>query len=355
MKGRDIKSWEEMAACADHTGVIPEAVYRAHSLCFPVCPPQNAEARRRETEIWTTYLSTTRRGRKKSSMYRELFRYEWYEGRKRTGFWGNIEAAIKRLNLGAASRITIFSAGSGRDLLKVGLAAGVFTSCAGKRIAGTHKEIDVKYMRLAKPEARILLTEFEEHNLASLSETVDSLIDAGALTPEMVTVRRWDFRQAAPLVCESQDLCVFSLTGNYAAASEQPLMLREIARCVRPGGHLVASAMTERLDFKKARSLRGKVRLILGTPLAWPVAFDFAPWQARWGKMAAEMYNLGFWKNASAKVWMSFLEPAQMEQVAIYPGPSTFLPVEVLLARKKAACDGEQAGPCVISEGEDNE
>ncbi len=333
-------SWEEMTARADENGVIPEAVYRKHSFRFPVCPPQNPEAARCESAVWRKYLSSTSRRRKNHLMYQELYRDEWYEGRKRTGFWGNIEAAIQGLELGQAPRIAIFSAGSGRDLIKVGLAAGIFESTAGKSISGTHREIDPRYMRLARPEARILLTEFDEHNLRLLRGTVDRLIAAEALTSEMVTIRRWNFREAAPVVTGTQDLVVFSLTGNYAAMTEQPLILREVSRCVRPGGHLVAATMTDKLDFNKARSPLGKLRLMLTTPLALPVALDFIPWQSRWGKMAAKMYNHGYWENATAEKWMSFIDPAQMEPVAIYPGPSRFLPVEVLLARKTEPDDG---------------
>jgi len=93
--------------------------------------------------------------------------------------------------------------------------------------------------------------------------------------------------------------------------------------------------MTDQFDFNKARSPLGKLRLILTTPLAWPVALDFIPWQARWGKMAGEMNVRGYWKNVSAARWMEFLKPAGMEEVKIYPGPSSLLPVEVLVARKR--------------------
>ncbi len=332
-------SWKDLVSEADENGVIPEAVYEKYVARFPICPPQEPEAKRRESEIWQSYLSSTRRLDKQSLMYKELYRYEWYEGRKRTGFWGNIETAIKQIDIGRSPKITIFSAGSGRDLLKVGLAAGIFESTADKKIVGTHKEIDAAYMRLAKPDARILMTEYDENNLSLLKDTVNRLINAGALMPEMVTIRRWNFRQTAPLVTGTQDLAVFSLTGNYSAIEEQPLMLREIARCIKPAGYLVAATMTDKLDFNKARSPLGKVRLIFTTPLALQVAWDFIPWQARWGKMAAKMYDHGYWENAAAEKWMSFLAPAQMENIAIYPGPSKFLPVEVLLARKKESFD----------------
>ncbi len=329
-----MKSWQEIEQQADKNGFIPEAVYSDHCAAFPVCPPQDPEARRMEAHVWGTYLSSTRRRDKSHLMYQEMYRYEWYEGRKRTGFWGNIEKGIRLVEPGPAPVISILSAGSGRDIIKVGLAAGVFESTAPDKIRGTHKEIDRKYLCLAKPKARFMLTEFDENNLAALNRTVQSLIETGALTPEMVSIRKWDFRLAAPLATGSQDLIVFSLTGNYATLAEQPLILREIARCVRPGGHLVAATMTDKIDFHKARSLLSRIRLYLTTPLGLPVVLDFAPWQIRWAKMAGEMHDRGFWKNVSADAWMEFLKPAGMEEVTIYPGACRFLPVEVLVAKK---------------------
>jgi SAM-dependent methyltransferase len=329
-----MKTWQEIEALADENGFIPEAIYKEHVGNFPVCPPQHPEARRIEDEVWRTYLSTTRRRDKRSQMYQEMFRYEWYEGRRRRGFWGNIEKALGLLEPEQCRVISILSAGSGRDLIKVGLATGVFASTVPAKIRGTWREIDKQYLRLARPDARILMTEFDGNSLASLRRTVAALNDAGVLTPEMTAVRKWDFRLAAPLATGTQDVIVFSLTGNYATIEEQPLILREIARCLKPGGHLVASAMTDQLDFHKARSHWGKLKLALTTPLAWPVALDFIPWQIRWAKMAGKMNDKGYWRNVSAAVWMKFLEPAGMEQVRIYPGPSDFLPVEVLVARK---------------------
>jgi SAM-dependent methyltransferase len=150
----------------------------------------------------------------------------------------------------------------------------------------------------------------------------------------MSAVRKWDFRQTAPLATGTQDIIVFPLTGNYATIEEQPLILREIARCVKNGGYLIASAMTDEFDFNKARSPLGRLRLALNTPLGLPVVLDFAPWQSRWAKLAGEMNKRGYWKNVSAAKWMEFLKPAGMEEVKIYPGPSKLLPVEVLVARK---------------------
>lgn len=329
-----MKNWQEVEALADENGFIPEAIYNEHAGSFPVCPPQHPEVRRIESEVWRKYLSATRRRDKKSRMYQELFRYEWYEGRKRRGFWGNIEKALQLVDPGDAPTISILSAGSGRDLIKVGLASGIFASTAPERIRGTYREVGIKYLRLAKPEARIMVTEFDDNNLSALRHTVASLVESGALTREMTAIRKWDFRQTAPLVTGTQDIIVFSLTGNYATIEEQPLILREIARCVKPGGHLVTSTMTDKIDFHKARSHLGKLRLALTTPLGWMVALDFIPWQIRWAKMAGKMHDKGYWRNVSAAMWMKFLQPAGMEEVKIYPGPSDFLPVEVLVARK---------------------
>jgi len=329
-----IKSWQEIESLADNNGFIPERAYNENADAFPVCPPQPPEARRMESEVWQTYLSTTKRRDKKSPMYQEMFRYEWYEGRKRQGFWGNIEKALRLVKPGEAPTISILSAGSGRDIIKVGLAAGVFESSAPSKIKGTHREIDKQYLRLAKPEARIMLTEFDDHNLLALRKSVALLVEAGTLRQEMISIRKWDFRLAAPLGTGTQDIIVFSLTGNYATIEEQPLILREIARCVKPGGHLIAATMTDKIDFHKARSLMNKLRLMLTTPLGIPVALDFIPWQIGWSKMAEEMNKKGYWKNVAADIWMNFLKPAGMEEVIIYPGPCRHLPVEVLVAKK---------------------
>ncbi len=329
------KSWQEIEALADENGFIPASVYNDNAGAFPVCPPQNPEARQQEEHIWRTYLSTSRRRDKNHKMYQEIFRYEWYEGRKRSGFWGNIENGLKLVAPGRAPVITILSAGSGRDLIKVGLAAGVFESMAPNRIKGTYKEIDKKYMRLAKPDARIMVTEFDDNNLSCLEQTVTDLIACGALIKGMISIRKWNFRLMAPLASGSQDIIVFSLTGNYATIEEQPLILREIARCIKPGGHLVTSTMTDKISFKKAHGILSKIRLYLTTPLGLPVVLDFAPWQIRWAKMAAQMHDKGYWKNVAADVWMDFLKPAGMEEVMIYPGPCPHLPTEVLVAKKQ--------------------
>ncbi|MFP4039950.1 MAG: methyltransferase domain-containing protein [Desulfosudaceae bacterium] len=328
-----MSSWREIEATADENGFIPEQTYTSQAERFPICPAPDPQRLRQEKETWRIYLSSRRR-RKKTQVYNELFRYEWIEGRKRKGFWQNIEKALKLAATGATPVITIPSAGTGRDLIKVGLASGIFESTAPPRIRGTCREIAVDYMRLAKPGARIMLTEYDQNSLASLQDTVAALIAKGALTREMVAIRKWDFRQVAPLAADSQDIIVFSLVGNYATIEEQPLILRELARCVKPGGYLIASTMTDKISFNTTNTLKGKLKLALTTPLAIPVAIDFIPWQIRWGKMAAEMHNKGYWKNVPASVWMDFLRPAGMEEVAIYPGPSKFLPVEVLVARK---------------------
>lgn len=193
----------------------------------------------------------------------------------------------------------------------------------------------MKYLRLAKPEAKIMVTEFDQSNLTALRNTVNALIMEGLLNEEMIAVRKWDFRLMAPLATGTQDLAVFALTGNYAAREEQPLILQEIARCIKSGGYLVASTMTDKFSFTKAGSALNKLKLIISTPLIWPIIGEFVPWQVRWGKVASLMYDKGYWKNHSADKWMAFLRPANMEQVKIYPGPSTLLPVEVLVAQKK--------------------
>jgi len=326
------ESWQAIEATADENGFIPESVYTQHAHRFPTCPPPDPRRKKQEQEAWEAYLSTRRR-RKKSLMYSELYRYEWYEGRKRKGFWHNIETALARLKTGPAPVISVLSAGTGRDLIKVGLAAGIFKSIAPARFRNTHREIAVGHMRLAKPDARIMVTEFDPNNLAVLKDTVAYLIRTGALTEEMIAVRRWDFRQVSPLATDSQDIIVFSLTGNYATIEEQPLILREIVRCIKPGGYLIAATMDEGMNFQK--SVRGeKLKVILESPLLLPIGLDFIPWQIRWGKMAGEMFSRGYWKNVPAATWMEFLQPAGMEQVAIYPGPSKLLPVEVLVTRK---------------------
>ncbi len=328
-------SWHEIEAMADENGFLPEAVYSRHIHQFPVCPPPDSHRKKKEARVWRIYLSSRRHWPKKNSMYQELYRYEWYEGRKRSGFWGNIEKALRLLEPGPAPVISILSAGTGRDLIKVGLAAGIFESIAPPKIKNTHREIDSRYLRLAKPGARIMVTEFDPDNLAALQRTIDTLIRTGALNNEMIALRQWNFRQAAPLASDSQNIIVFALTGNYATIDEQPMILREIARCVKPGGYLIASTMTEKLDFNKSSSILFKLQVILGSPLMMPIAVDFIPWQIRWAKMAAEMNNRGYWRNLPAETWMEFLQPAKMKKIAIYPGPSSYLPVEVLVAQRK--------------------
>jgi len=155
------------------------------------------------------------------------------------------------------------------------------------------------------------------------------------LKPGMVSIRKWNFRQAAPIASNSQDLVVFSLTGNYSTIEEQPLILREIARCVKQGEHLIASTMTPKLDFDKARSPLNIARLVLTNPLSWPILHEFASWQRKWGEMAGKMMQKGFWENTTGQKWAAFIEPAGMETVRIYPGPVKLLPVEVLVTRKK--------------------
>lgn len=327
-------TWKDVEALADENGVIPESVYVEHASKFRTCPPQDPETARMEAEIWADYLSARKKGSEDSFRYEDLYRFEWYEGRRRRGFWGNMEDAIRRLDLGPAPRITIFSSGSGRDLLKVGLAAGVWESTAPDGVRGTHKEISADYFRLAKPEARFLVTEFEEHNLLGLTNIVKRLWDRGLLTEEMIAIRRWDFRESAPVATGTQDLAVFSLTGNYATLEEQPLILREIARCVKEGGHMVASTISDTFDFNRIGKPWNVVRIMLATPLAWPILLEFIPWQRRWGKMAGMMGEKGLWKNLPAKQWAEFVRPAGMVETRIYPGPSDLVPVEVLVAKK---------------------
>lgn len=326
--------WQQVESHADGSGHIPECIYSGISEAFPVCPPQAEEAVRMEREAWEGYLSATRRRKTGRGMYEEMFRYEWYEGRRRTGFWGSIEAGIRRADLGDAPRIAILSAGSGRDILKVGLAAGVWESAAPRRLRGTWREIHPRWFRLAKPSARFLITEYSLDNFGRLEKTVEALLAQGLLTPEMVSLRRWSFRQRVPLVTGSQDLVIFSLTGNYASRKEQPLLLTEIARCVKPGGHLLASTMRADFDFRRATTLAYRIRFLLRTPLGWPIVPDFIPWQVWWGTTCHKMAEKGYWKNEDARVWARYISPAMMEAVEIFSAPCDLIPVEVLMARK---------------------
>jgi SAM-dependent methyltransferase len=330
-----MESWKEVEDFSDEYGFIPEHVYNAHVERFQVCPSKTKEEKAVIDGIWAKYLSSTRLNNGNRSMYEEMFRYEWYEGRNRTGFWGNIETAVRRLSLGTAPVITIYSAGSGRDLLKVGLAAGIWGSNSPEHIRGTYKEIDIRYFTLKKPGARIMLTEYDDGNMAALKRTVGRLLGYGLLTREMVSVRRWDFRRPSPVAAQTQDLAVFSLTGNYATLEEQALILGEIARSLKQGGHLVASTMTEAFGFN-TNSLWNKAMMVFSAPLTWPVALEFYLWQNRWSKMASEMAERGMWRNADAKVWSRFLEPHGMQEIAIYPAPDRTVPVEVLVSQKEA-------------------
>ena len=331
-----MKTWKDIESYANESGFIPEKTYNENASNFKICPPKNSEIQRIETQVWSEYLSSTKRRNKKRIMYEEMYRYEWYEGRKRRGFWGNIEDAIRTIEIGESPKVTILSAGSGRDLFKVCLSSGIWESKAPQKIKGTHREISMKYFRLAKPNAKIMVTEFDQNNLLALRNTVNELIKIGLLKKGMIAIRKWDFREAAPLATGTQDLVVFALTGNYATIDEQPLILQEIARCIGLGGYLVASTMTDKFSFTKARAAFNKLKLLFSTPLAWPIIRDFYSWQVRWGKMASMMNEKGYWKNVSAEKWMEFLLPASMEKVRIYPGPSKLIPVEVLVARKKA-------------------
>ncbi len=320
---------------ANENGWIPESVYKREVSNLRVCPAQAPQAAEAEAMVWGKYLSATRKRNGRRLMYGELYRYEFYEGRKRKGFWGNIEDAIRRIDLGEEPKITIFSAGAGRDLLRVGLASGIWKSSAPSKIAGTYKEISPEYFSLSKPGARIMVTEYEEHVLGALEETVDQLIQKGLLRGEMVTSRKWDFRCRSPLASGTQDLVVFALAGNYAKLEEQPLILREIARCVAKGGYLIVSTMLPELDFSNAHQGLRKIKIILSSPLMWPILPEFVPWQVQWGKMAGEMNEAGYWQNVPAVEWAKFLEPAGMKSVKIYPSPSSLLPVEVLVAQKE--------------------
>lgn len=329
-----MKRWESVEAHADDGGVIPEAVYEENVCHFNICPDRPPEVVNQEAAVWQTYLSAKRKSENQKNMYAEMYRYEWYEGRYRTGFWGNIEHAVQNLSLGEMPKIAIFSAGSGRDLLKVGLAAGIWQSMAPEKIRNTYKEISADYFQLTKPDAQVVLTEYEENNLAALKQTVAHLIEKGLLRKNRVTIRKWDFRKPSPVAAGTQDLVIFSLTGNYAAMEEQPLILNEIARCVKIGGYFIASTMSSAFNFRNVISFRNKLRLFFATPLAWPIAIEFYRWQSRWGRVAARMNEAGHWKNMPARQWAEFIAPLGMQKEKIYPGPSKIVPVEVLVAKK---------------------
>lgn len=328
-------AWTSIELTGDKNGWIPKTVYESNFLHFRVCPMQNPKIATAEAEVWKEYLSATRKANQGRLMYHELYRYEFYEGRKRSGFWGNIENAIKMIGLNESPKITIFSAGVGRDLLKVGLASGIWQSSAPNRIKGTHKEISPIYFSLAKPNARLMVTEYEEHMLEALDGTILQLKRNDLLNEEMITSRKWDFRHKTPLVNGTQDLVVFALTGNYATIEEQPSILQEIARCITKGGYLIAATMLPELEFSKAHRGIRKLKIILSSPLMWPILHEFAPWQIQWGKMAGKMNELGYWKNVPAKKWIEFLKPAGMKLIKIYSAPSSLLPVEVLVMQKE--------------------
>jgi len=80
-----MKSWGDIESSADENGFIPETTYNENASHFKICPPQNSEVERIESHVWGDYLSSTRRKNQKRSMYEEMYRYEWYEGRKRRG------------------------------------------------------------------------------------------------------------------------------------------------------------------------------------------------------------------------------------------------------------------------------
>lgn len=329
-----MKTWEDIESHATENGFIPDEFYREYAKKFRVCPEQKKEVADSETLIWDIYLSATRKGNSQQNLYSEMYRYEWYEGRNRTGFWGNIEDAIRSLAPDETPRISIFSAGSGRDLLKVGLAAGVWSSSAPPHIKGTYKEIDMDYFHLQKPGARMIVTEYGEGNFREMEKTVKRLLAKNLISPDMVSLSRWDFREKAPVVTESQDILVFSLTGNYARLDEQPLILREIARCVKPGGFMIASTLSPAFDFFRAKKILYRLKLFLRTPLGWPIALEFMKWQVHWVKMAGTMIKDGFWTNVSAETWADFLKPSGMKKIAIYDGPCNLVPVEVLVTQK---------------------
>jgi hypothetical protein len=331
---KDMMSWEEIEDQATENGFIPNDIYLKNASGFRVCPPIEEKISRQEAAIWDVYLNASRKKGEGTNLYSEMFRYEWYEGRKRTGFWGNIEHAVRDISCGESPRLCIFSAGSGRDLLKVGLAAGIWTSTAPDKIKGTYKEINMDYFRLAKPDARIIVTEYGEGNFRAMERTVANLLDWKLLTPGMVFLSRWNFREKAPVVSGSQDIVVFSLTGNYAGIDEQPLILREIARCVKKDGYMIASTLSSAFDFLKARGLFYRLKFFLKTPLGWPVALEFMKWQMNWAKLAGDMNKNGFWATVSARIWAEFLEPAGMEKIRIYDAPCDLVPVEVLVTKK---------------------
>ncbi len=332
-------SWSDMEAHATENGLIPDTVYTENADRFRVCPPPDRERAETENEIWRTYLSATRKKTPDRNLYTEMYRYEWYEGRKRKGFWGNIEDAVKTIRSMDNPRICIFSAGSGRDLLKVGLAAGVFRSSAPPSVRGTYREIHMDHFTLAKPGARFILTEYGEANYREIEKILAELERRGLILPGMVTLIRWDFRVKAPVASETQDAVIFSLTGNYAHRDEQPLILQEIARCVKKGGLMIASTLSSSFDFLKAGSLAYRLHFFLKTPLGWPIAPTFMKWQVNWARMAGKMNRLGFWANMSAETWARFIQPVGMETVRIYDGPCRLVPVEVLVARKALSFD----------------
>lgn len=329
-----MKSWIDIEAHADEDGFIPESIYNTHVHRFDTCPAIDSDVIQMEAGIWHKYLSARKRGRENKNLYGELYRYEWYEGRNRTGFWGNIEHSVRTMGLGQKPSITIFSAGSGRDLIKVGLAAGIWESVAPENIKGTYKEIDLNFLKLVKPEAKIMVTEYDDSNFKALNSTIDRMVEQGHLSKEMVAIRRWDFRKPSPLATGTQDLAILSLTGNYAKFNEQSIILSEIAKCIKPDGHIVVSTLTP--EFKFNMSMIDRVRLFFSSPLTWPVALNFYIWQIRWGKMAASMYKKGFWNNAWARTWADFLKPQGMQIKNIYAAPSTIAPVEVLVMGKKS-------------------
>ena len=333
-------SWNDMEKHATDNGFIPHPVYTANADRFRVCPLPDKARTDKENEIWRIYLTATRKKNGGRNLYTEMFRYEWYEGRKRTGFWGNIEDAVKTIRSIDNPRICIFSGGSGRDLLKVGLAAGVFSSTAPPAVRGTYREINMDYFRLSKPGARFILTEYGEGNYLEIQKTLEELERRRLILPGMVDLARWDFRVKAPVASETQDAVIFSLTGNYAHSDEQPLILQEIARCVKKDGFMIASTLSSTFDFLKAGSLAYRLHFFLKTPLGWPIAPTFMKWQVNWARMAGKMNRLGFWANMSAETWARFIQPAGMETVRIYDGPCRLVPVEVLVARKERSVHG---------------
>lgn len=327
-------SWEEIEKFADNNGWLAADIYNSRISSFRVCPPQDPTATESEAMVWQKYLSATSKHNKRL-MYHEMYRYDFYEGKRRRGFWGNIEDAVRTIAFSESPRITIFSAGVGRDLLKVGLSAGIWESRAPDKIRGTYKEISPDYFFLGKPAARIMVTEYENHVFAALSDTVNQLIKKGLCTDEMISVRQWDFRYRSPLKTATQDLAVFALVGNYATIQEQPLILREIARCLSKGGYLVAATMLPAFDFSKAHLSLRKIQIILSSPLMWPILSEVVPWQVQWAKMAGMMNAKGYWHNTPAKDWATFLESSGMRLLKVYPAPSSLIPVEVLVAQKE--------------------